>query len=32
MARRTWRVVGLLVVVAAISFLLGIYVVSRFVG
>lgn len=32
MVRRTWRLVGLLFVVAAVSFVLGFYVVSRFVG
>lgn len=32
MNRRTWRLVGLLIVVAAVSFALGYYAVSRFVG
>ena len=32
MSRQVWKVVGLLVVVAAVSFVLGFYVVSRFVG
>jgi hypothetical protein len=30
--RGAWKMVGLLVLVAAVSFMLGFYVVSRFVG
>ena len=32
MSRQVWKLVGLLVVVAAVSFVLGFYVVSRFLG
>jgi hypothetical protein len=32
MTSGAWKIVGLLVLVAAVSFVLGFYVVSRFVG
>ena len=32
MTRGVWKMVGLLLLVAAASFVLGFYVVSRFVG
>ena len=32
MTRGAWKIVGLLVLVAVLSFALGFYVVSRFVG
>jgi len=32
LTRGAWKMVGLLVLVAAVSFVLGFYVVSRFVG
>ncbi len=32
MTRGAWKLVGLLLAVAAVSFALGFYVVSRFVG
>ena len=32
MSRQVWKLVGLLVVVAVVSFVLGFYVVSRFLG
>ena len=32
MTRGAWKMVGLLVLVAVVSFVLGFYVVSKFVG
>lgn len=32
MTRGAWRIVGLVLVVAVVSFVLGFFVVSRFVG